>query len=162
MHHRKISSAASSIARMPRSERGIPHVTPHHADEHVGRQVATVRVHSDVTQAQLAKSVGISFQQLQKYENAKNRVSASMLYEISQILGVPVSRFFEGLPGNERASGTTAPDLPVDERITFIASADGRRMVEGLMRLPPRVRGRVSSLIAALGEEYRSGDDERN
>ncbi|WP_209436104.1 helix-turn-helix domain-containing protein [Mesorhizobium metallidurans] len=52
--------------------------------------------------AQLARSIGISFQQFQKYENAKNRVSASMLYEIARSLGVPVSRRFEGLPGTTR------------------------------------------------------------
>ncbi|MES0096639.1 helix-turn-helix transcriptional regulator [Mesorhizobium sp. M0019] len=107
---------------------------------------------SDVSQAQLARSIGISFQQLQKYENARNRVSASMLYEIGKSLGVPVSRFFEGLPGNQQANGEASP-LPVDERIDFIASAEGRRLVEGLMRLHPRVRNRVSALIAALGEE---------
>ncbi|MER9291298.1 helix-turn-helix domain-containing protein [Mesorhizobium sp. M0510] len=130
------------------------HVTesgPHPADQHVGRQIAAVRVQSDVSQAQLARSIGISFQQLQKYENAKNRVSASMLYEIASSLGVPVSRFFEGLPGNE--TDRQAPLLPVDGRINFIASTEGRRLVEGLMQLHPRVRGRMSALIAALGEE---------
>ncbi len=130
---------------------------PHPADRHVGRQVATVRVQSDVSQAQLARSVGISFQQLQKYENAKNRVSASMLYEIAKSLGVPVSRFFEGLPGNDQTSVEARP-LPVDERLDFIASAEGRRLIEGLMNLPPRVRGRVSALIAALGEELALSD----
>ncbi|ESX49038.1 helix-turn-helix domain-containing protein [Mesorhizobium sp. C416B] len=123
---------------------------PHPADQYVGRQIAAVRVQSDVSQAQLARSIGISFQQLQKYENARNRVSASMLYEIASSLGVPVGRFFEGLPGNE--TDREAP-LPVDERINFIASAEGRRLIERLVHLHPRVRGRVSSLIAALGEE---------
>lgn len=125
--------------------------SPHPADKHVGRQIATVRVQSDVSQAQLARSIGISFQQLQKYENARNRVSASMLYEIATSLGVPVSRFFEGLPGNETSREATP--LPVDERIDFIASAEGRRLIEGLMQLPPRVRGRVAALISALGDE---------
>lgn len=124
---------------------------PHPADQHVGRQIAAVRVQSDVSQAQLARSIGISFQQLQKYENAKNRVSASMLYEIASSLGVPVSRFFEGLLGNE--TDRDPPPLPLDERIYFIASAEGRRLIEGLVQLHPRVRGRVSALIAALGEE---------
>ncbi|MFE0017550.1 helix-turn-helix domain-containing protein [Mesorhizobium sp. NPDC059054] len=123
---------------------------PHSADRHVGRQIATVRVQSDVSQAQLARAIGISFQQLQKYENARNRVSASMLYEIGRALDVPVSRFFDGLPGNGEA---TALLLPIDERLEFIASAEGRRVIEGLMRLPPRVRNRMSSLISALGEE---------
>ena len=125
---------------------------PHPADQHVGSQIATVRVQSDVSQGQLARSIGISFQQLQKYENARNRVSASMLYEIAKALDVPVSRFFEGLPGNA-LKGAEAPPLPVDERLDFIASAEGRRLIEGLMALPRRVRGRVSALIAALGEE---------
>ncbi|WP_245451672.1 helix-turn-helix domain-containing protein [Mesorhizobium waimense] len=130
---------------------------PHLADRHVGRQIAAVRVQSDVSQAQLARSIGISFQQLQKYENARNRVSASMLYEIASSLGVPVGRFFEGLPGNDEASVEARP-LPVDERLDFIASAEGRRLIEGLVKLPPRVRGRVSSLIAALGEELALPD----
>ena len=85
--------------------------------------IATIRVQSDVSQAQLARSIGISFQQLQKYENARNRVSASMLYEIGKSLEVPASRFFEGLPGNAK---TNASPLLVDERIDFIASAEGR------------------------------------
>ncbi|ESZ05712.1 transcriptional regulator [Mesorhizobium sp. L2C089B000] len=125
--------------------------SPHPADQYVGRQIAAVRVQSDVSQAQLARSIGISFQQLQKYENAKNRVSASMLYEIASSLAVPVSRFFGGLPGNE--TDRDVPTLPVDERINFIASAEGRRLIEGLVQLHPRVRSRVSALISALGEE---------
>lgn len=152
MQQRKVSSESKRFRRFqtrtnPKAKNG-----PHPADQHVGRQVATLRIQSDVTQVQLAKAVGISFQQLQKYENARNRVSASMLYEIATSLGVPVGRLFEGLPGNERTNGD-APLLPVDERITFIASAEGRRLIEGLMQLHPRVRGRVSALIAALGEE---------
>ncbi|WP_250889000.1 helix-turn-helix transcriptional regulator [Mesorhizobium sp. dw_380] len=133
--------------------------SPHPADQYVGRQIATVRVQSDVSQAQLARAIGISFQQLQKYENAKNRVSASMLYEIASSLDVPVSRFFEGLPGNDETSRNASP-LPVDERIDFIASAEGRRLIKGLMQLPPRVRGRLSALIAALGEELGLGDSD--
>ena len=52
---------------------------PHAADLYVGRQVAAVRIHSDVTQAELARAVQVSPQQLQKYEHGKNRISASML-----------------------------------------------------------------------------------
>lgn len=130
---------------------------PHPADRHVGRQIATVRVQSDVSQGQLARAIGISFQQLQKYENARNRVSASMLYEIATVLRVPVSRFFEGLPGNDESRDRARP-LPVDERLEFIASAEGRHLIQGLMNLPPRVRGRVVSLIAALGEELALPD----
>ncbi|MER8753795.1 helix-turn-helix domain-containing protein [Mesorhizobium sp. M1050] len=155
MQHQKIFPE-SKRTRFEVWERTGAECAPHPADQHVGRQIAVVRVQSDVSQAQLARSIGISFQQLQKYENARNRVSASMLYEIGRSLDVPVSRFFEGLPGNE-TSREAAP-LPVDERIDFIASAGGRRLIEGLMQLPPRVRGRVAGVIAALGEELAGLD----
>lgn len=84
-----------------------------------------------------------------------------MLYEIAKSLGVPVGRFFAGLPGNDETC-VEAPPLPVDERLDFIASAEGRRLIEGLVNLSPRVRGRVSSLIAALGEELASLDAKRD
>ncbi|PDQ22269.1 hypothetical protein CN311_05095 [Mesorhizobium sanjuanii] len=71
--------------------------------------------------AQLDRSVDISFQQLQKYKNAKNRVSASMLYEIAR----SQDHRFEGLPGKDEY-GEPQP-LPVDERIGIIASAEARR-----------------------------------
>ncbi|MBZ9603528.1 helix-turn-helix domain-containing protein [Phyllobacterium chamaecytisi] len=136
----------------PRYPQASASEVPHAADLYVGRQVAAVRIHSNVKQAELAHAVQVSPQQLQKYENGRNRISASMLFEIATFLGVPVGRFFEGLPGNARLEGEVA-SLPVDERITFIASSEGRRLIEGVMRLPPRTRRRVSSFIAALGEE---------
>lgn len=80
-----------------------------------------------------------------------------MIYEIGKSLGVPVSRFFEGLPGNGELS-REASLLPVDERIEFIASAEGRNLVERLVQLPPRVRVRVSALIAAIAEELGAFD----
>ena len=150
MQHRTIQLTERRLhPRQPQASAGE---VPHAADLYVGRQVAAVRIHSNVTQAELARAVQVSPQQLQKYENGKNRISASMLFEIATFLSVPVGRFFQGLPGNEKQSGEVA-SLPVDGRITFIASSEGRRLIEGVMRLPPRTRRRVSSFIAALGEE---------
>ena len=84
-------------------------------------------------------------------------MSASMLYEIGTALGVPAGRFFEGLPGNVAAVGET-PQIPADERIIFIASAQGRRLTERLIRLSPDVRSRLSSLIAALAKDMSQAD----
>ncbi|RWP87406.1 MAG: XRE family transcriptional regulator [Mesorhizobium sp.] len=159
MQHQKAFSE-SKRTRFEVLTRAGAETAPHPTDQHVGRQIAIIRVQSDVSQAQLARSIGISFQQLQKYENARNRVSASMLYEIGRSLDVPVRRFFEGLPGNE--TSREASPLPVDERIDFIASAEGRRLIEGLMHLPPRVRGRMAAVIAALGEELAEPDSYRD
>jgi len=159
MQQREALSESKRLTAVTAWAKPKPQTSPHPADFHVGRQIAIVRVQSDVSQTQLARSIGVSFQQLQKYENARNRVSASMLYEIATSLGVPVSRFFEGLPGNETTRETRP--LPADERIDFIASAEGRRLVEGLMRLNPRIRGRVAALIAALGDELAVLDTDR-
>ena len=66
----------------------------HFIDTHVGSRLRQFRLLADVTQKELGDALGISFQQVQKYEVGSNRVSASKLYEIAQFLSVPVSSFF--------------------------------------------------------------------
>ncbi len=70
---------------------------PHPTDVHVGRKVREARAARSMSQEQLGKKLGISFQQVQKYEKGTNRIGASRLYEISQHLQTPVSYFFDGL-----------------------------------------------------------------
>jgi transcriptional regulator with XRE-family HTH domain len=60
----------------------------------IGKRLREARLQEKITQKQLGKLVGISFQQIQKYESGKNRISASRLYEISQLLGFPFEFFF--------------------------------------------------------------------
>lgn len=71
----------------------------HPVDEHVGKKLKTLRMLRRMSQTDVAKRLNISFQQVQKYELGRNRVSASKLYEISQILSVPPAEFFDGLDG---------------------------------------------------------------
>ncbi len=70
---------------------------PHPVDVHVGKQLRTQRALYGLSQNDLAKQLGVTFQQLQKYESGANRTSASRLWEAGKALGVPVSYFFEGL-----------------------------------------------------------------
>ena len=70
---------------------------PHPVDVHVGRKVRECRIAQGLSQISLAKKLGISFQQVQKYESGANRIGGSRLWEISCILDVPVSNFFDGL-----------------------------------------------------------------
>lgn len=67
------------------------------ADRHVGTRIRERRVMMGLSQQQLARMIGVTYQQAHKYERGLNRISAGRLFEISQVLGVPVSWFFEGL-----------------------------------------------------------------
>ena len=74
---------------------------PHPVDIHVGTKIPLTRASRGISQQQLSEMLGISFQQLQKYERGINRISASRLWEVSQALGVKVSYFFDGADGEE-------------------------------------------------------------
>ena len=72
------------------------------ADRHVGTRIRERRVMLGLSQQQLAQMIGVTYQQAHKYERGLNRISAGRLYEIAQVLKVPVSWFFEGLARGER------------------------------------------------------------
>ena len=74
---------------------------PHPVDIHVGLRLRQRRTELGISQPELAAALGIAYQQLYKYEQAKNRISASRLYELSKALDVPVASFFEGLAGTD-------------------------------------------------------------
>lgn len=80
---------------------------PHPIDVHVGARIRHRRAIVGLNQTELALKVGVTFQSIQKYERGTNRVSASRLQEIAEVLGVPVSHFFEGLAGR---ADTQAPE----------------------------------------------------
>jgi transcriptional regulator with XRE-family HTH domain len=84
---------------------------PDLVDIHVGKQLRFRRSMMGMSQAELAASVGLSFQAVQKYERGENRISASRLHQFAVRLGVPVSYFFESLPGEPRR-GELAPYEP--------------------------------------------------
>ena len=89
----------------------------HPVDEHVGKKLKNLRVLRGLTQTDVAKGLDISFQQVQKYELGRNRISASKLFEISRILDVPPSYFFDGLNEVEETGGPV-----LDEETARIAS----------------------------------------
>lgn len=74
--------------------------SPTPVDEHIGQRMQLRRVMMGMSQKDLAKKCGVTFQQIQKYETAGNRVSAARLFDLSAALEAPVSFFFAGLPGN--------------------------------------------------------------
>lgn len=80
----------------------------HPVDIHVGKQLKQIRTERRLSQTDVAKQLNLSFQQIQKYEIGSNRVAASRLFELSQILEVPPSYFFDGLHGDTNGAGIAA------------------------------------------------------
>ncbi len=80
-------------------------------DRHVGTRIRERRIMLGLSQQQMADLIGVTYQQAHKYERGINRISAGRLYEIAQVLGVPVSYFFEGLDSRR------APDLTARQRM---------------------------------------------
>ena len=77
---------------------------PHPVDIHVGKRAKEIRTIRGLTQSNVADLLGISFQQLQKYETGANRISASRMFEIAKLFKISPSYFFEGLEGEDYAS----------------------------------------------------------
>jgi transcriptional regulator with XRE-family HTH domain len=83
---------------------------PNYIDVHVGSRIRMRRQLISMSQEKLGELLGITFQQIQKYEKGSNRISASRLYYAAKTLGVPVSFFFEGLPGTDGGDGMQEND----------------------------------------------------
>ena len=105
-------------------------------DKHVGSRVRMRRLMLDMSQTDIANALGLTFQQVQKYEKGSNRISASRLQHLSQILQVPVPFFFEGAPAApgipQAAKGTAGAPSPA--YVTdFLATSDGLDLVKAFM-----------------------------
>jgi len=100
-----------SSVRTRNRQRTIMVDGPHPIDIHVGARIRAQRIVCGLTQSDLAKRVGISFQSVQKYEQGENRVSASRLYEFAEALGVAPQHFFDGLDGGKANGAMSDADI---------------------------------------------------
>jgi transcriptional regulator with XRE-family HTH domain len=126
---------------------------PNPVDIHVGSRVRLRRTMLGMSQEKLGESLGITFQQIQKYEKGTNRIGASRLQRISEVMTVPVSFFFEDAPtGPSTGTGLqepTGPDFVVD----FLSSSEGLQLNRAFVRIAdPKVRRRVIDLVRTLAE----------
>jgi transcriptional regulator with XRE-family HTH domain len=134
----------------------MPAGTLNPIDKHVGSRVRMRRLMLDMSQTDLGNALGLTFQQVQKYEKGRNRVSASRLQHISQILQVPVPFFFEGAPasGVRPATRGTA-DAPSLTYVTdFIATSDGLALMKAFMCVEDRkLRRAIVQLVEQITPE---------
>ena len=109
--------------------------SPDPVDRHVGARIRMRRLMLKISQTQLGDALGLSFQQLQKYEKGSNRVGASRLQHIASILQVPVSFFFEEVPVN-RSEPAQISDAPSPESVTaFVSTTDGLKLIRALTNI---------------------------
>lgn len=122
---------------------------PNPYDAHIGARLRAARTLAGVSQERLGLSVGLSFQQIQKYEKGTNRISASRLQQIADTLGVPVGFFYEGAPRQEVAIEEERPSSAGSSDL-FWTSQD-LQLVRAFQRVSsPQVRRRLIGLVESL------------
>src|SRR5271156_4731040 len=116
----------------------MPRGIPNPIDKHVGSRLRMRRLMLDMSQTDIADALGLTFQQVQKYEKGSNRIGASRLQHISQILQVQIPFFFEGAPAALGAGPSTADRdvaLSASYVTDFLATSDGLTLAKAFMRI---------------------------
>ena len=118
--------------------------SPNPVDKHVGNRVRMRRLMLGISQQNLGGALGVSFQQVQKYENGANRIGASRLQRISEILKVPAAFFFEGAPNLHQAA----------HGMDFLATSDGLSLTKAFLRIKePKLRRGIVDLVKEIAGE---------
>jgi transcriptional regulator with XRE-family HTH domain len=127
---------------------------PNPTDKHVGSRVRMRRMMLGMSQEKLGDALGLTFQQVQKYEKGTNRIGASRLQQIAHFLQVPVSFFFEGAPdlpaGPAGMTDAPSPSYVAD----FLATSEGLALTKAFMRIKePKLRRRIVDLVSQIAGE---------
>ena len=137
--------------------RRLPAGVTHPVDIHVGGRVRVRRTMLSMSQEKLGDMVGLTFQQIQKYERGANRIGASRLYQFSRILDVPVSFFFDDMPANALAKGPVQPVGMADHDQAALnddplARKETLELVRAYYRISdPTMRKQLFDLVRSMG-----------
>jgi transcriptional regulator with XRE-family HTH domain len=140
----------------PGGEGQVTATAPNPVDTHVGSRVRMRRKMLAVSQEKLGDALGLTFQQVQKYEKGTNRIGASRLQQISQILKVPVEFFFEGAPDALSMSKSDVRTLA--DMNDFVSSSEGLRLVAAFTRIEnAHLRRRIVGLVQEMASDRELG-----
>lgn len=128
---------------------------PNPIDIHVGSRIRLRRNMLGLSQEKLGENLGITFQQIQKYEKGTNRVGASRLQAISSILSVPVAFFFENVPEqNNQPSNSFAEENETTYVVDFLHTSEGVQLTRYFTKISdPKVRRKLIELVKTLANE---------
>ena len=130
---------------------------PHDVDVHVGERVRHRRKFLGISQSELADAIGLTFQQVQKYERGSNRISASKLFEIATALKTSAGYFFEGFAEREGDDGFSESESEQFVH-SFLTTSEGIELAAAFPRIPSgKKRRRVLEMVRALAEEANQG-----
>ncbi len=139
-----------TVESAPRASSGEPGrgEGPHPVDRHVGVRIRMRRKEIGVSQERLAESLGITFQQVQKYERGANRVSASKLWEIAIALRTPVAYFYDGL--GDREADAAQRNMSQE----FMLTSEGLELMASFPRISePAIRRKIIELVSVVADE---------
>ena len=126
-------------------------------DGQVGNRLRLRRMMIGMSQEKLGELLGLTFQQVQKYEKGVNRIGAGRLFEIARILGVPIQYFYESVT-EQLASAPGFAERDSQPVLEFVSSGDGLQLSLAYMRIKdPKVRKRVLDLVKSLAEDPSEG-----
>lgn len=118
-------------------------------DIHVGARVRMRRKMLSLSQSDLGKAVGITFQQVQKYENGANRISSSRLQQFSNVLKVPIPFFFEGVPTSEKGGEDVAADIT-----QLFSTSEGLTLARSFLKIKSKkTRRQIVEIVDAMASE---------
>jgi transcriptional regulator with XRE-family HTH domain len=128
---------------------------PNPIDKHVGSRVRMRRMMLSMSQEKLGDALGLTFQQVQKYEKGTNRIGASRLQQISHILQVPVAFFFEGAPSGSTSHTDGMKEAPSPAYVSdFLATSEGLALTKAFMRIKEaKLRRRIVDLVEEIAGE---------
>ena len=133
-----------------------PERGPNPVDRHVGLRIRMRRKELGISQERLAESIGLTFQQVQKYERAANRVSASKLWEMSRALSTNIGYFYEGLGDVGEAPGSNVPREMMQD---FLLTPEGIELAAVFPKIAKgRVRRKILDLVRAMAGEPDAGE----
>ncbi len=135
---------------------------PNPVDVHVGSRVRLRRLIIGMSQEKLGEKMNLTFQQIQKYEKGTNRIGASRLFQLSQILDVPMSYFFEDAPIKPGAAAAPGFAEPKGEAflLDFLNTREGLELNRAFVRIKdPKVRRKIIDLVRSLSEDQEDDAD---
>jgi transcriptional regulator with XRE-family HTH domain len=129
---------------------------PNPVDVHVGNRMRMRRMLVGMSQEKLGERLGLTFQQVQKYEKGTNRVSASRLFHVAQVLGVPVQYFYEDLPAGAGENGAEGFGESGEQAVitNFLNSSEGLQLNRAFHQITDTdVRRRVVELVKSIAAD---------